>query len=165
MVISNRLPVLSFECAYWRDRLPQSSVYLTGFLRTGPSVYSICFHLGYNQVDQVGSSSAAKRALTLSSFWPYPQVTSKVRLSLPKLMDTLVVLPHLDTTAQTLLLSWPFPPSSGLNTWKAERASAAKLSTKHSNLWCSSNHMIVPFKKSKTKPIPHSITAFKTIHF
>lgn len=35
-VESNGLPILSFECTYWRDRLPRSSVYLTGFLRTAP---------------------------------------------------------------------------------------------------------------------------------
>lgn len=47
-----------------------------------------------------------------------------------------------------------------------KKASAAKFSTKHSKLLCSSSHMILPFKGSKNKTnFQHSITTFKIIRF
>lgn len=60
--------------------------------------------------------------------------------------------PHADTVAQTLSLSWSFPPNPALNTQKVENASAAKFSSQ-------ANSFVLPItwsyllNKRQNKPI------------
>lgn len=93
----------------------------------------------------------------LSCFYVHSQVSA----SLPKPDAWPCSFPpsrrHSSHTCITLALPSQF--------W-LKKASAAKFSTKHSKLLCSSSHMILPFKGSKNKTnFQHSITTFKIIRF
>lgn len=135
------------------------SVYLSGF-RQDRHLLPPGSQPGGFLLDQC--SSQPRRARTLSCkfsacFYAHSQVSASLHKPDAWPCSSPPSRRHSSHTCITLALPSQF--------W-LKKASAAKFSTKHSKLLCSSSHMILPFKGSKNKTnFQHSITTFKIIHF